>query len=255
MEERGRKRLGHYAEDLLTWWLQQHKAVQQFHHGVAIRETNPSGGQRTLGELDFCWFDADNSTIEHWELAVKFYICCGNNLGDYLGPNRKDSLERKWQRFTQHQLPLATTEAGQAALQDILPAATALHSRVLLKGWLFHPLQDGGFATHSTAPISPQHASGWWSEVAALSLPQRSRSSRYVAMPKARWLAPCLLPGGSSDVLSIEQAQRELGNTVNRQQQALLIAEIQRDLAGNWTELSRGFILPDGWSQSEVVFR
>ena len=255
MDSQERRRLGHYAEDLLIWWFREQSHITDFHHSIAIREQTAKGGQRTLGELDFLWLDAQQQRIEHWELAVKFYIRCGDSLGDYVGPNRKDTLQRKWQRFTTHQLPLAHDRAGRRALADLFPMPLPVTSRVLLKGWLFHPLLEGEIDRVSASPLSAQHASGWWSEVANLSLPQRSRSSRYIALPKARWLASALFAPSDVAVLARDQAQREFGQAVNQQQQALLVAELARDLHGNWGEISRGFILPDGWSESELKLR
>ena len=79
--------------------------------------------------------------------------------------------------------------------------------------------------------------------MANLSLPQRSRSSRYIALPKARWLASARPAPSDVAVLARDQAQREFGHAVNQQQQALLVAELARDLHGNWGEISRGFYL------------
>lgn len=255
IESRRRKRLGHYAEDLLIWWFGQQSTIQHFHHSIPIREQSPRGGQRTLGELDFVWLDEAAGHIEHWELAVKFYIRCGDTLQDYIGPNRKDTLERKWQRFTEHQLPLASSEAARAALAPLFPGVQDIRSRVLLKGWLFHPLQGGIVDVRSSMPISDQHHSGWWCEAHQLELPQQRRSSRYAVLPKSRWLASCLLPADYSEVYSKTEAERLFRAHSDGQQQALMVVEVKRDLAGNWTEIDRGFILPRGWSNSTLELR
>ena len=233
-----------------------HPGVQGFQRGIPVRQAMAGGGNKTLGELDFIWQRdglQTNDGWEHWELAVKFYIRCGEELDTYLGPNRRDSLQRKWQRFIEHQIPLGSGIEGRDALANLahpIPKTAELSSRILLKGWLFHPLRDGKIDLFSATPISAQHAAGWWTSLQELDLSPHSRSSRYYLLPKARWLAPCRLngaSGASGELLSAPELSKKLPHIVGRQQQTQLIAEMQRDLEGHWSEVSRGFVVPNDW--------
>lgn len=125
------QRLGLYFEHLMKFWFAHspwHELLQQ---GLPIRE-HGNKKQPTLGECDFLVFDKKRQEIQHWEVAVKFYLGltsqnhnAQNHKQDqvvqWLGPNLKDQLDRKLTHTLKHQLPFSTRPvAREAILQTLL---------------------------------------------------------------------------------------------------------------------------------------
>jgi hypothetical protein len=65
------KRLGHYAEQLLGYFLTHGPVGRLIVANLPVRR-----GNLTLGECDFLWHAADGAHV-HWELAVKCYLHVG----------------------------------------------------------------------------------------------------------------------------------------------------------------------------------
>jgi len=177
------RKLGPYFEALIGGWLQHHPAYELVARGQAIRE-----GNRTLGEIDFLYWEKASAKLIHLEVAVKFYLSQGGQTSwdDWVGPNPIDRLDRKWPRMQHHQATLLRQPAGQAWLSaQGLPAPEA---RVLIKGCLF---------THATVPgrVIPdraytKHIHGGWLRQHEAAVALTHISPRWQAMPRLNWLAP-----------------------------------------------------------------
>lgn len=69
------RRLGLYAESLLTLALQQLPQSELLLQHFALQEALEHGkGKRTIGELDYVWRDKFSGLLHHWELTVKLYL-------------------------------------------------------------------------------------------------------------------------------------------------------------------------------------
>lgn len=104
-------RLGLRFEYLMWFWLQdqQHTHLTLLEHSVQMIE-----GKNTLGELDFVVFNHLNNEIEHWEVALKFYLAEQDfSLKNWYGLNRTDTLYRKLNHFTQKQFQFNQTAQHQ----------------------------------------------------------------------------------------------------------------------------------------------
>ncbi|WP_367110821.1 DUF1853 family protein [uncultured Psychrobacter sp.] len=89
-------RLGFHFEGLLAFWLED-----GYTRGLHPYETLASNiqlynGKQTVGELDLILYNHEDKRVEHWELAIKFF------MGSYpfapenwVGINSNDNLERK----------------------------------------------------------------------------------------------------------------------------------------------------------------
>ncbi len=66
------------------------------------------GTSSTLGELDFLLFDREQNTPIHLEMACKFYLLDEFSEGTkaWVGPNRRDSLQQKYEKWRTHQFPM-----------------------------------------------------------------------------------------------------------------------------------------------------
>jgi uncharacterized protein len=133
-------RLGRYAERLLGFYLKRGgDYVLQAEH-LQWREPDPATGfLETKGEFDFIVRDADQQ-LQHWELAVKFFLCTAKaqaddatpvncSAQDFVGPDGRDSLHRKLIKLFQRQLchPLPPPFQSQPVQRSTYSA-----------GWLFY---------------------------------------------------------------------------------------------------------------------
>jgi hypothetical protein len=66
--------------------------------------------KQTLGELDFILENLETGELIHLELAYKFYLydpaISNEHLGNWIGPNRRDSLVEKLEKLRSKQFPL-----------------------------------------------------------------------------------------------------------------------------------------------------
>lgn len=101
-------RLGLRFEYLMWFWLQD----DLYHHFKLIGHSiQIIQGKQTLGELDFLLFNTQTQKIEHWEVALKYYLAEANlSLQYWYGLNRTDTLQRKLHHFTQKQFQFETVQ-------------------------------------------------------------------------------------------------------------------------------------------------
>lgn len=94
-------RLGLRFEHLMWFWLRDdaYHIYTLLGHSIQIIE-----GKNTLGELDFIVFNQKSKKIEHWEVALKFYLSeIDFSLLNWYGLNRTDTLYRKLTHFSEKQ--------------------------------------------------------------------------------------------------------------------------------------------------------
>lgn len=126
-------RLGLRFEMLIWFWLLDKGYHPYTLLGHSIQKID---GPKTLGELDFLLFNKLTEKIEHWEIALKYYLDEADfSLPHWYGLNRSDTLNRKLKHFTQKQFQF----------QDALDYPIDQRFCVL-KGQLFLPI-------HHIAPI------------------------------------------------------------------------------------------------------
>jgi hypothetical protein len=125
-------RLGFYAESLLSYFFQTFSKIQLWVQNFQI-----TNDKQTVGEIDFVieWKDR----IFHIELAVKYYLLLPQEnqyiAKNWVGPSRKDNLEKKLKKIQSHQLPLGKHEK----LLSLLPKAfkSIMQSYFLFRGQFF----------------------------------------------------------------------------------------------------------------------
>src|SRR5690554_2166551 len=110
LDRKKNKRLGFYAEALLSYFFQTFKQVDLLLQNFQIIE-----GQKTIGETDF--IIRYKGKVIHLECAVKYYLLNDpkhpNDALNWVGPRRKDNLGLKIDRLLQHQLPLSERKEVQ----------------------------------------------------------------------------------------------------------------------------------------------
>lgn len=161
------RRLGLYFEALWHFYLLDHPRFQVLAHNwqQVVDGT-------TVGAFDFLVWDRHSQRIEHWELAVKFYLISQQDdaFDHAFGINPRDKLRRKHQHMLNSQLMLGQHLEVQPKLAQL--GLTPRYKRLILKGRLYYPPQCQQFIVpHSerglwgTAPpsseFSAQHKLGW----------------------------------------------------------------------------------------------
>lgn len=247
-------RLGSHFESLLAFWLAwpDNPCHRLLARNVAIRRDG-----RTLGELDFLVEDRRHGGIEHWEVAVKFYLGTGDGRShrNWIGPGLRDRLDLKLARLIDHQLPLAGLPEAAATLRPLLPAGagtTDLRPVCLLAGSLFHPAampggHPGDSAGADPALAAPNHLRGWWQHRRDFLEHPDWQALHWLRLPKANWLTPVhptqlgdlpppRPPAGLADDLPIAGPRSAVAVIGLRDGQ----------------EVTRGFVVGDDWPSSPV---
>lgn len=230
------RRLGHYFEALIKFWLTHMPDTHIIATNLQVQDE-----QRTLGEYDFLFRDA-SAAVCHWEAAVKFYLQQEPVAEQraFIGPGTRDRLDLKLDRVFQHQLVLGRTHAGEQAL----PQGVRLDkTQAFIKGYLFYHASTIGKS--ATQGVSAAHLSGWWVHHAREELPQASADSRWIILPRLRWLSPARL-AADAGVMTYAALGSKLNQHFNSSNEAVLVFEMTY-AAGEWHEQSRGFVVCSSW--------
>jgi hypothetical protein len=251
-----RLRLGHYAEQLLAFALSN--APSELGLTLIARNVTlvAAGSRTTSGELDFVV--ERHGVVEHWEMAVKFYLCIGNqSLEDFVAPaalgassamnsvsspqnTARDSLGGKLAHMFDKQLALdALLRQSQTPEFDIPGSITM--SRAYLRGWLFYPAYARGYAA-SSVPIDwglhPQHAHGiWLKEEDATTL----KPGSWMELPRLGWLSPARIARNKNreyPAVTLGLASDTVAHGPS------LWAQMKKDDKGARQELQRVFVVP-----------
>jgi hypothetical protein len=251
LKPRQNKRLGYYFESLVEYWLRHEYHAGRLVSHLPITRTSVYGGQRTLGEFDFLLEDAEGRQIQHWEVAVKFYLQYRQGDGGvvWYGPNSRDRLEIKLHKLFHHQLTLSRQPPASAALRD-MGLISPVIPRLLLKGVLFYRSRGDWTHAESYFPgLSALHLRGWWTFLEPLEIPNAtSTQSRWFSVPRLQWLAPAKISrGGENQLMNYRDLHNYCLNQLQGYRNPPLLAEMRLMDSGNWEEVSRGFVVPQQW--------
>lgn len=229
------RRLGVRFEKLIQAWIETSDDMTLIAANLQVRNST-----RTLGEFDL--LVEHEGIVEHWEVAVKFYLNVGgeSRLDRWFGPNPTDTLGTKFDRMMNHQLRLGEHEAARLLLQD--KNIVLRGRRALMKGRLFYPI-DAFEASSFQFPVqvSPDHLRGWWCTPATLgTISMSTEAVGFTRLPKDYWLAT-VTPDDELTVLGYDELLDDLGDQARWETAHVAIV----DITGN--ELSRGFLVTDRW--------
>lgn len=218
-------RVGYYFEVLVAYWITHMPGWTLLATNHQVREE-----RRTLGAFDVIARDP-NGEVEHWEVAVKFYLLLGDRADwrSWIGPNQRDRLDKKVNRMRDHQLVLSRREIGLASLAPL--GVDHIHRRLaVLKGCFF--TEWGEPAAGPDQSVSD--AQGRWVDTPRLAaLREAFPESRWTPRPKPYWLAP----------LHQDSPPGTLPETVTRPEMWSRL-----DLTPHgWSEAERWFVVPERW--------
>ena len=162
-------RLGLRFEMFIWFWLLDHSYHPYELLGHSIQKI---AGPKTLGELDFLLRNTESNQIEHWEVALKYYLAERDfSLAYWYGLNRSDTLLRKLNHFSQKQFQFK--DALEYQIEQRF---------VVLKGQLYLPIE------HSQNPIptwvNSQRRLGCWGSV----IP--AQDSAFYRLQRQEWICP-----------------------------------------------------------------
>ncbi|MGE8644946.1 DUF1853 family protein [Acinetobacter vivianii] len=160
-------RLGLRFENLLWFWL-----LDDDHHPYRLlgHSIQKIAGAITLGELDFVVLNQETQEVEHWEVALKYYLGEGKlDLAQWFGLNREDTLQRKLKHFTERQFQF--TEANHHPIQ---------RKFAVMKGQLYMPTDQSELSIPSW--INTSRRLGQW----GTQIP----NTPYYRLQRHEWLCP-----------------------------------------------------------------
>ncbi|MBU1192918.1 MAG: DUF1853 family protein [Gammaproteobacteria bacterium] len=223
-------RLGLYFEALWQFWLTDNADYALRAHNLQIQVDGT-----TSGELDLIVEHRRSGQLQHWELAVKFYLGMGDTteMSAWIGPNAQDRFDRKLQHLHDHQLPLLQYPETQSQLTA--SGWNIRQQRLILKGRLFYPLLE---TTPAPAGAAPDHLRGWWARPEEFMAHFGSTSLQWQVLGREDWLAP-LRRAAAGNLQTAAEIFLALDNLSQRPQCVAGFA--------NGDECSRGFIVPAGW--------
>lgn len=250
-------RLGLHFEALIRHWLAMSSQYTLVKHNWQV-----IANKRTIGEFDLIVRDQLTGELEHWELAIKFYLGTGDlSWPNWYGPNPSDRLDLKTNRLVTHQLTLSTQPEPSALLEA--EQLSIKRVRCFMKGRLYyphrqnphphypqrnpHPLKDNPASTHDAplpqvkvhpAHVHHDHNTGWWLTSDGLR-DAFDASSRFIYLPKRLWLSS-LTADDVADTLDLSDVTTMLH--APRAQQAIQFAEVTHE-----GEISRGFVVSSRW--------
>jgi uncharacterized protein len=236
IKARPTRRLGHYFESLIQFWLTHLPDTQLLATNLQVQDE-----QRTQGEYDFLF--RDNGKVYHWEAAVKFYLQVEPRAEQraFIGPGTRDRLDLKLNKVFQQQLLLSDSAPGQQTLpRGIKPDET----QAFIKGYLFY---HAATKTRQTiAGVSAAHLPGWWLRYGVDKIAQTAVDSRWAILPRLSWLAPAFITDPAL-VLTLTILDERLTEHFGSSMEAILISELAAVATGGWKEISRGFVVCSSW--------
>lgn len=247
LENNPAKKLGDYFEQLIWYWLTNTPGCHKLERSVIVQNH-----EQTVGEFDFLFFSEKTGSTIHWEVAVKFYLLCGNkdDYANYIGPNPQDTLESKISTFKK-QLKLDQKADAKRFLisEQLLP----IQSAGLIRGYLFYPLQkDMTVIPTYTSGIHEKHLYGWWDRLDGSLWKKHilnDSARRFIILPRLRRLAPCLFE--ENDPYFLENARRPdelISSLATQTHQAVMISSLAfDDTLSLWQEVERAVLVPQKW--------
>lgn len=226
--------MGKYFEQLVFFILardERYEIILQNHQIVEEKTT--------VGEIDLIVRDAVSDKLEHWEIALKFYLqsTASAEQTAMLGPNAKDNLARKINKLIEHQMTLSSHPQIQRLLNG-----QSIDSKLFIKGQFFYHLKN---ETVTTTDSNPQHDSGYWcfhSEFETM----LSDELKWTIVDKPDWIGHHQTTD-ADELLASKQTIAFLNNHFGSKNQSVLCVGM-KESNGIWQETKRGFVVNNSWS-------
>ncbi|MFA0568643.1 DUF1853 family protein [Vibrio gallaecicus] len=126
-------------------------------HSIKHDEIQINVDGRTLGAIDFIVENQQSNLLEHWEVAIKFYLL---HEDIWFGPNSHDQLDKKLERMLNHQLAMSSS----SAFVEQYPELKTNSEHLLMQGRLYiNPFLEQSIPTECLGyKINPSQVNGFW---------------------------------------------------------------------------------------------
>ena len=146
-------RLGFHFEGLLSFWLEDGFARKLHRYETLANNVQLYNGKQTTGELDLILYNHEDNLVEHWELAIKFFMGSAPFAPiNWVGINSNDNLQRKMTHMQTKQFRTVWVETkshGQVKIDKRYG---------VIKGRFFLPMNIANFFyPHWLTPSFPMH--------------------------------------------------------------------------------------------------
>ncbi len=232
--DHGERRVGRYFERLIVYWLRHVRGLDVIAQTFPVRE-----GGRTLGEIDLVFRD-ELGRVNHWELAVKFYLDASGvdwqsdgPSARLIGPNARDSFEEKMNRMYGHQLRLSERHFPDVQVR-----------RAFVKGRIFYRDRD---APGGNLPkrLSPGHLRGCWFHASDIELIPHDAAG-FLVLAKPFWLSAETSHRTDASILGQARLIETLEEHFDQQDRPVLVSQLAANGEG-LTESHRFFVVSDAW--------
>ncbi|WZL88929.1 DUF1853 family protein [Salinimicrobium sp. 3283s] len=163
--------------------------------------------KETLGEIDFLLKETTSEEIFHVELIFKFYIYdpdTGFSEKDHLiGPNKRDSLNRKLERLQKRQFPLLFKEATKNMLQAYEIDLQQVVQKMCFKASVFLPKK---LKPSALKEINPDCIAGFWIRASEFTFEDYGKNAFF--SPKKKFWP--VLPEHNHTWYSFEDIERQI---------------------------------------------
>lgn len=146
-------RLGFHFEGLLSFWLEDGFARKLHPYETLANNVQLYNGKQTTGELDLILYNHTENLVEHWELAIKFFMGSAPfEPINWVGINSNDNLQRKMTHMQTKQFRTVWVDTEKHG-------PVKIDKRYgVIKGRFFLPINTRNFNYPSwLAPSFPMH--------------------------------------------------------------------------------------------------
>jgi hypothetical protein len=246
------KALGKYFEALWEFWIRSKHKAKVFYSGLKIlNHPTPS----VLGELDLLFSPGMmGAHIEHWELAVKYYLCTASspeeadNTAHYYGMLLKDRLDKKLKLLSEKQLKICRDPQTLSLLRSL--GLEVPVSRGIIRGRLFYPWN---WQVPPVLPkeVNPLHLRGLWCRVSDLAAFAESVSSgheeRWLVLPRHQWIPPTQAHDSEALWLRKPFLEQFLDHPEYLSRRGRMLARLEKGSSTLWWETHRVIVVGDQW--------
>ncbi len=211
-------RLGHLVERIVSELIKASSNYSLLHESLQIKKD-----KKTIGELDFLIVNQETNQLTHLELAYKFYLydpsISDEHLTNWIGPNRRDSLQQKLKKLNNHQFPLLHHPATSNILNNL--DISNLNQALCLMASLYVPQNLDKELIQKYTP----YIKGFYLTV-DLFQKQDHSGTKYYIPPKSKW---GIEPSDHKVWNEYSEIQEKI-NTISKEKRSLLCWQKQGDL-------------------------
>ena len=188
-------------------------------------------GKITTGEIDLIIRKPDTQALEHWEIALKFYLQHGpNDANEMIGPGGNDTLASKLEKLESKQLPLGL---HPSVIEEVGSTPT---SKLFLKGIFFHHLDS----TLQLDNANSKAETGWWINKAELVKLESLKVDKWSILQKSEWIGTSF--SEETPEFDLSGLITHLTNSNELDNRGICIAGYKEE-SGRYIETTRGFVV------------